>query len=156
MSDIGPSWSSCYYKPSSISLLPKHIFVTFLPSREKQIVAFWYLLEMLINSVAKRTLDVYYFQKAFSKALEIKRSHRDSGQVDGLKLPPFQMPNKTQQPHNYERRHCHVKGGLLTILCLVVSYCKTLSLSSVQNSCRIGQWLYDQMDKALERLAHLN
>ena len=44
-----------YYKPSSISPLLKHIFVTFLPSREKQIVFFWYLLEMLINSVAKRT-----------------------------------------------------------------------------------------------------
>ena len=38
----------------------------------------------------------------------------------------------------YERRRCHVKGGLLTIICLVVSYCKTLSLSSVQNSCRIS------------------
>ena len=53
-----------------------------------------------------------------------------------------------------ERRLCHVKGGLLTIPCLVVSYCKILSFSSVQNSCRIGLWLYDQMDKALELLAH--
>ena len=44
-----------YCKPSSISPLLKHIFVTFLPSREKQIVFFWYLLEMLINNVAKKT-----------------------------------------------------------------------------------------------------
>ena len=39
-----------------------------------------------------------YFQKAFSKALEINRSHRDSGQVnevDGLELSFFQKPNKT-------------------------------------------------------------
>ena len=59
--------------------------------------------------------------------MEIKRSHRDSGQVnkvDGLKLSSFQKPKKTWQPHTYERRHCHVKGGLLTILCLVVSYVK--------------------------------
>ena len=34
---------------------------------------------------------------------------------------------------------------------LLGCYCKTLSLSSVQNSCRISQWLYGQMDKALER-----
>ena len=27
------------------------------------------------------------------------------------------------RPYTYERRRCHVKGGLLTILCLVVSYC---------------------------------
>ena len=39
----------------SIPPLLKHIFVTFLPSREKQIVFFWYLLETLINSAAKRT-----------------------------------------------------------------------------------------------------
>ena len=44
-----------YYKPSIPPLL-KHIFVTFLPSREKQINSlFWYLLETLINSAAKRT-----------------------------------------------------------------------------------------------------
>ena len=58
------------------------------------IVFFWYLLETLISSAAKRTSR----WKAFSEALEIKRSHRDSGQVnkvDGLKLSPFQKPKKT-------------------------------------------------------------
>ena len=45
-----------YYKPSSILPLLKHIFVTFLPSRKKQINSlFWYLLETLINSAAKST-----------------------------------------------------------------------------------------------------
>ena len=40
----------------SIHPLLKHIFVTFLPSRETQINRlFWYLLETLINSSAKRT-----------------------------------------------------------------------------------------------------
>ena len=35
---------------------------------------------------------------------------------------------------------------------MVVSYCKTLSLSSVQNSCRIGQWLYDPLE--LKKVAY--
>ena len=70
------------------NILPllNHIFVTFLPSREKQIVFFWYLLKTLINSAAKRTSNVYLFPGSI---FEIKRSHRDSGQVnkvDGLKL----------------------------------------------------------------------
>ena len=49
----------------SIPPLLKHIFVTFLPSREKQIVFFWYLLETLINSAAKRT----------SRCILISRKH---------------------------------------------------------------------------------
>ena len=42
----------------SIPPLLKHIFVTFLLSREKQInslLSVWYLLETLINSAAKKT-----------------------------------------------------------------------------------------------------
>ena len=44
-----------YYRPSKYFPLQKHIFVSFLSSHEKQIVLFWYLLETLINSAAKRT-----------------------------------------------------------------------------------------------------
>ena len=36
----------------TIPPLLKNIFVTFLPSRKKEIVFFWYLLETLINSAA--------------------------------------------------------------------------------------------------------
>ena len=76
----------------SIPPLLKHIFVTYLPSCEKQI-------NSLINSAAKRTSRrILISRQHFLKALEIKRSHRDSGQVnkvDGLKLSPFQKPKKT-------------------------------------------------------------
>ena len=44
------------YELQSIPPLLKHIFVTFLPSRKKQINSLLlYLLETLINSTAKRT-----------------------------------------------------------------------------------------------------
>ena len=66
----------------SIPPLLKHIFVNFLPSREKQINS---LLLVSVgdtkNSAAKRTSRriLVSRKKAFSLALEIKRSHRDSG-----------------------------------------------------------------------------
>ena len=111
----------------------KHSFVTFLPIREKQINSL--LLVSVGDTVKQRCQENFqtytYFQTFFKSQKRLN--------------------NLT-----HERRRGRVKGWLVTILCLVVSYCKTLSHSSVQNSCRIGQWLYDQMDKALERLAHLN
>ena len=51
-----------------------------------------------MNSAAKRTSSRILISKKHFQALEIKRSHRDSGQVnkvDGLKLSPFQKPKKT-------------------------------------------------------------
>ena len=54
------------------------------------------MLETLINSAAKRTSRRILISR--KQALEIKRSHRDSGKVNkvnGLKLSPFQKPKKT-------------------------------------------------------------
>ena len=64
----------------------------------------------------------YYFAGGFIMALG---SHGPGG---WFKTFTFSEAKKDEQPHTYERRRCHVKGGLLAILCLVVSYCKTLSL----------------------------
>ena len=45
-----------YYKPSKYSPFTETHFCNLLPSHEKQInIFFWYLLETLINSAAKRT-----------------------------------------------------------------------------------------------------
>ena len=55
-----------YYKPSKYPPFTETHFCNFLPSREKQIIVFfWYLLETLINSAAKRT----------SRRLLISRKH---------------------------------------------------------------------------------
>ena len=49
-------FSATFYQIYFITKSLKHIFVTFLPSREKQINSLlWCLLETLINSAAKRT-----------------------------------------------------------------------------------------------------
>ena len=90
----------------SIPLLLKHIFVNFLPSREKQINSLlWYLLETLINSAAKRSSRHILISRKHFLSLGNKKKSQGLSQVnkvDGLKLSRFQKPKKTEQPHTYE------------------------------------------------------
>ena len=49
-------------------------------------------------ALPRELLDVSLFPESIFLSLEIKRSHRDSGQVNkvgGLKLSPFQKPKET-------------------------------------------------------------
>ena len=52
----------------SIPPLLKHIFVSFLPSHEKQINSLL-LVETLINSAAKELLDIYLFPESIFLSL---------------------------------------------------------------------------------------